>query len=60
MSIEKELQTRSESKCELCSATDKLKVYEIPPVSIKSTDKSLLVCETCLEQIETFFVNLRN
>ena len=52
MNIEKELQARSESKCELCTATDNLKVYEVPPVSEKSADKSVLICETCLEQIE--------
>ena len=52
MSIEQELQTRSESKCELCAATDNLSVYEVPPTSNGSADESILVCESCLEQIE--------
>lgn len=52
MTIEATLQTRSESKCELCSATDNLVVYEIPPVASNDADKCVLVCETCLEQIE--------
>jgi len=52
MSIEKQLQTRSESKCELCAATDDLKVYEVPPTSNGSADESILICQTCLEQIE--------
>jgi protein PhnA len=52
MSIEKELQTRSESKCELCTATENLTVYEIPPESDGSAEKSILICQTCKEQIE--------
>jgi len=52
MSIEKELQARSESKCELCAATDSLNVYEIPPSSNGSSDEAVLICQTCQEQIE--------
>ena len=52
MSIEKDLQARSESKCELCSATDSLGVYEVPPTSNGSADECVLVCETCRQQIE--------
>ena len=55
MSAEKELHSRSESKCELCSATDALSVYEIPPIPDAlgvSPDKCILLCEKCLEQIE--------
>jgi len=52
MSIETELQDRSGSKCELCSATDNLTVYNIPPNSDASADQSLLVCSTCKGQIE--------
>ena len=52
MNTEKALHARSESKCELCGATDKLGVYEIPPSSNGSADESVLLCSTCLEQIE--------
>ena len=52
MSIEKELHNRSESKCELCSATENLGVYEIPPESSDKSEHSILICETCREQIE--------
>ena len=55
MSTEKELHSRSESKCELCSATDSLSVYEIPPksdASDASSDQCILLCAKCLEQIE--------
>lgn len=52
MSIEKSLQVRSESKCELCGATEDLKVYVVPPATISTKDDSILVCSTCHNQIE--------
>ena len=52
MSTEKALLARSESKCELCGATENLGVYEVPPTSNGSVDDSILACETCREQIE--------
>ena len=51
MSTEQILQIRSESKCELCAATDNLSVYLLPPDNIDNADKSVLLCDTCLEQI---------
>ncbi len=52
MATEQELHARSESKCELCGATDNLSVYEIPPNSDGSADQSVLLCDTCRGQIE--------
>ncbi len=52
MSIEKELQTRSGSLCELCGATDGLVVYEVPSSADESADSCLLLCDTCRTQIE--------
>lgn len=52
MSTEKALHKRSESKCELCGASEGLGTYEIPPASDGSTDQCVLICETCHEQIE--------
>ena len=52
MTTEQALHERSNSKCELCSTTEKLAVYEVPPESQGSVDDSLLLCETCREQIE--------
>ncbi len=52
MSTEKALHARSESKCELCGATESLGVYEVPPSSDGSADECALICETCREQIE--------
>jgi protein PhnA len=52
MSTEKALHARSESKCELCGATETLGVYEVPPISNGSVDECALICEACREQIE--------
>ena len=52
MSTEKELESRSESKCELCGATENLTIYEIPPQSNGNPEQSVLICKTCKEQID--------
>lgn len=52
MSIEKTLHARSESKCELCGATEDLAVYAVPPESDNSADRSVLVCVTCSDQLD--------
>lgn len=52
MSTEKILQARSESKCELCSATEGLAVYEVPPSSMGNADTCVLLCAACCSQIE--------
>jgi len=52
MSVEKEIQARSGSKCEFCGAIDDLKVYEVPPYYNAKADQCVLVCETCLVLIE--------
>lgn len=52
MSTEKELETRSESKCELCTAAENLTVYEVPPKSNGNPEQSVLICEICKKQIE--------
>jgi len=51
MSLEKDLEIRSEGKCELCSSKDNLKVYEIPPLISSNIENSIFVCDTCFEQI---------
>jgi len=50
--LEQELQQRSESKCELCSASENLNVYEVSPDSKTSINDSILICEVCSSQIE--------
>jgi len=51
MSIESELQTRSDSKCELCGASENLSIYEVAP-SDGSAEQCALLCTTCRGQIE--------
>jgi len=45
------LKKRSGNKCELCEATDELKVYEVPPAT-GNMDDAIWVCSKCLAQIE--------
>jgi len=52
MSLEVSLMERSNSKCELCSATEDLAVYEVPPESKATIEDSVLLCEICREQIQ--------
>jgi protein PhnA len=52
MSLQSELELRSQHKCELCSAEQNLSVYELKPVSTGGLDGSILACKTCIAQIE--------
>ncbi len=51
MSIEQELQQRSESKCELCGAGDDLAVHAVAHGADDSADCSALLCATCRTQL---------
>ena len=52
MRLEKDLEQRSDSKCELCGATHDLSIFEVAP-SDGSINQSIYICSTCKEQIET-------
>ena len=52
MTVEQTLLDRSGSKCELCTSTNNLTVFNVPPNSDESADQSILLCDTCLGQIE--------
>ncbi|CAM3991822.1 alkylphosphonate utilization protein [Flavobacterium sinopsychrotolerans] len=52
MSIERELSKRSGAKCELCGATENLKVYQVLPTKKGGLDESIMSCSTCIDQIE--------
>ncbi|NQD70328.1 PhnA protein [Sphingobacterium shayense] len=52
MSMEQQLIKRSDNSCELCTATGSLSVYTVPPADIQNIDNAVLVCKTCLDQIE--------
>lgn len=46
------LKERSANQCELCTGTDQLAVYEVPPANKSDTEAEIQVCELCLRQIE--------
>lgn len=52
MNVEQALHARSNSKCELCGATDGLGVYEVPPASSGGAEEAVLLCGVCRDQIE--------
>jgi protein PhnA len=62
MTTEQTLHERSGSTCELCGSVESLAPYDVPsgsqkhgsqkPVFQSSADESILICQTCLEQIE--------
>jgi len=52
MSVLQTLKDRSNNSCELCASTESLKQYTIPPSLNESVDNSVLVCNTCSNQIE--------
>ncbi len=52
MSIERTLQQRSDSKCELCGSEENLNVYEVPSSPRPGVEASILVCHTCSNQIQ--------
>lgn len=51
MNFEKELHQRSQSCCELCTSKDDLLIYAVPPVTVESIDRQILICHTCHSQI---------
>ena len=52
MSVLQTLQERSSNACELCTSTEGLKQYTIPPSLNENVANDVLVCKTCLDQIE--------
>ncbi|KIG15808.1 Alkylphosphonate utilization operon protein PhnA [Enhygromyxa salina] len=50
--FEATLRARAGAVCELCSATDGLTVHELPPAAEPSPDHCVLLCPTCLSQID--------
>ena len=52
MSVLQTLQERSNNTCELCTSAEGLTQYTLPPSLNENVDNSVLVCKTCLDQIE--------
>lgn len=53
MSVEQELQTRSEGKCELCNNVDGLNVVAVAPRNGETAEEAILICESCCAELET-------
>jgi len=47
-----QLSARSGNQCELCNATAALSVYAVPPAEQQSAETAVLLCKTCLDQVE--------
>lgn len=52
MATENALKTRSNNSCELCTSSDNLSVFPVPPTSDLSAQQSIYLCDTCLGQVE--------
>lgn len=52
MNIETLLLERSGNRCELCRSSDTLVAYEIPGGTGNTPDSCILICKTCMAQIE--------
>jgi protein PhnA len=51
MSLERELQQRSSSKCELCTSQEKLASYTVPDIKENGLETVLYACNVCVEQM---------
>ena len=52
MSFERELNQRASQQCELCGQTEKLSAYEVPHSPKEGLDAHILLCATCLSQLD--------
>lgn len=52
MTIKEQLQSRSESKCELCGASELLAIHEVGAAGSANAEECVLLCPACLAQIE--------
>ena len=52
MTVLQMLQDRSHTQCELCTSKENVSQYTIPPSLNENVDNDILVCKTCLDQIE--------
>ena len=52
MKLQDLLIKRSEHKCELCSSTEPVKLYEVQPQQNNNEDDCVMICNKCIAQIE--------
>lgn len=57
MSIERNLNKRSNSTCELCGFNEKLSVFKVPPVTEVEEKNCILVCPTCTDELNNSELN---
>jgi protein PhnA len=60
VTIQAQLIERAGSQCELCTATEELSAYDIPPNSGATVDTSVLLCSSCLGQLSDPTANSRH
>jgi len=58
--IEESLRLRAENRCELCQSEDGLSVRAVPGAPSADAEGSVLVCATCLEQLEGDTLNVKH
>ena len=51
MSLEKEIQARSNGSCEMCEQAEATTIYSVPHSSSADIDGSVHVCDKCLAQV---------
>ncbi len=52
MSSESQLFQRANNSCELCSASEDLRIFEVPQSPDTKEDTNILICGICIDQIE--------
>jgi protein PhnA len=52
MKLEAIIQQRSGNLCELCQSGENTKVYEVPPQDYTNESNCVMLCDTCISQIE--------
>lgn len=52
MSVEKTVQDRSGSQCEICTSAEQLTLYNVPPNPQGTVDDTIYCCSTCKNQLE--------
>ncbi|WP_430466864.1 PhnA domain-containing protein [Winogradskyella ouciana] len=52
MSLEKELQQRSNNQCELCGNSENISTYNVPDIKENGLNTSLYACKACIEQMD--------
>ena len=52
MSLERDLQKRSNAICELCGSVEKLSIYHLPEAKKSEERSALYACNICVDQME--------